>query len=112
LFRTNKAKLESGGVRIVEKLADFLKQHMKYKVSIEGHTDSTASDGYNQELSERRAEAVQLALIAMGVGSERVMAQGYGESFPVANNGTAAGRRLNRRVEIILSDEKGNIVPR
>jgi outer membrane protein OmpA-like peptidoglycan-associated protein len=112
LFRTNKAKLESGGLRIVEKLADFLKQHQKYKVSIEGHTDSTGSDGYNQELSERRAEAVQLALIEMGVGSERVMAQGYGESFPVASNGTVAGRRLNRRVEIILSDEKGNIVPR
>lgn len=112
LFRTNKAKLEPGGLRIVVKLADFLKQYQKYKVSIEGHTDSTGSDGYNQELSERRAEAVQLALIEMGVGSERVMAQGYGESYPVASNGTAAGRQLNRRVEIILSDEKGNIVPR
>lgn len=112
LFRTNQAKLESGGLRNVVKLADFLKQHQQYKVSIEGHTDSTGSDRYNQELSERRVEAVQLALIDMGVGSERIMAQGYGEAFPVANNSTAAGRQMNRRVEIILSDESGNIVPR
>lgn len=112
LFRTNKAKLESGGLRNVAKLADFLKQNQQYKVSIEGHTDSTGSTGFNQELSERRAEVVQLALIDMGVGSERIMAQGYGEGFPVANNSTAAGRQMNRRVEIIISDEKGNIVPR
>lgn len=112
LFRTNKARLEPGGLRNVAKLADFLKQNQQYKVSIEGHTDSTGSYRRNQELSEQRADAVQSALIDRGIGSERIMAQGYADGFPVASNSTAAGRQMNRRVEIILSDEKGNIVPR
>lgn len=112
LFNTNKAQLKSGGMHNVQKLADFLKQYPKYKVLVEGHTDSTGSDSYNQELSERRANAVRTALIDKGVGSDRVSTHGYGEAYPVAGNDTSAGRQLNRRVEIILSDDKGNIAPR
>ncbi|HEY8037000.1 MAG TPA: OmpA family protein [Methylobacter sp.] len=56
LFRTKKSKLESGGLRNMAKLADFLKQNQQYKVSIEGHTDSIGTQGLNQELSEWRAE--------------------------------------------------------
>jgi len=112
LFSTNKAQLESGGIHNVQKLADFLKQYPQHKVLVEGYTDSTGSSSLNQELSDRRANAVRTALVDMGISSDRVTTHGYGEAFPVASNDTAASRQLNRRVEIILSDDNGNIAPR
>lgn len=112
LFNTNKAQLKSGGIRNVQKLADFLKQYPKHVVLVEGHTDSTGSDSLNQELSDRRANAVRTALIDKGIGGDRVTTRGYGEAYPIAGNDTPAGRQLNRRVEIILSDSNGNIAPR
>ncbi|MCK9605100.1 MAG: OmpA family protein [Methylomonas sp.] len=112
LFRTNRAQLESGGLRDIDKLADFLKQYPTYKVLVEGYTDSRGSDDLNQELSDRRAYAVRTALVDAGVGSAQVTTRGYGEAYPVAGNDTSANRRLNRRVEIVLSDETGNIATR
>lgn len=112
LFNTNKAQLESGGIRRLQQLADFLKQYPQHKVLVEGYTDSTGSNDLNQELSDHRANAVQTVLLDMGIRSDRVAMRGYGEAFPVASNDTAASRQLNRRVEIILSDGNGNIAPR
>lgn len=112
LFRTGKAELEPGGMRSVEKLADFLRQNPQYKVLIEGHTDSTGTRSVNQALSDRRADAVQTALIYLDIDSERIMIYGYADEYPVASNSTAAGRQMNRRVEIIVSDAKGGILPR
>ena len=112
LFSTGKAQLKSGGARNVQKLADFLKQYPQHKVLIEGYTDSTGSDSFNQELSERRANAVRAALSDSGISADRITTRGYGEAFPVAGNDTAASRQMNRRVEIVLSDDKGNIAPR
>lgn len=112
LFNTNKAQLNPGGMHNVQKLANFLNQYPQHKVLVEGHTDSTGSDSYNLELSDRRANAVRTALIDKGVSSDRVATHGYGEAYPVAGNDTATGRQLNRRVEIILSDNNGNIAPR
>jgi outer membrane protein OmpA-like peptidoglycan-associated protein len=112
LFAVNKAQLSAGGVRNVQKLADFLNQYPQRKVLIEGHTDSTGSRSINQPLSERRADAVRSALVGMGIGGDRIETRGYAEAYPVASNNNAAGRQMNRRVEIILSDDKGNIVPR
>lgn len=112
LFAVNKAQLSAGGVRNVQKLADFLTQYPQRKVLIEGHTDSTGSRSINQPLSEQRADAVRSALAGMGISGDRIATRGYAETYPVASNNTAAGRQLNRRVEIILSDDSGNIVPR
>lgn len=112
LFRTNKAQLEANGIRNVEKLAYFLNQYPKYKVLVEGYTDSRGSNELNQELSDRRAYAVRTALMDKQIGNDRVATRGYGEEFPVAGNESAAGRQLNRRVEIVLSDSEGNIAPR
>ncbi|WP_445369615.1 OmpA family protein [Methylomonas sp. BW4-1] len=112
LFRSNRAQLQSGGLRNVDKLADFLKQYPDYKVLVEGYTDSRGSADMNQELSDRRAYSVRTALVDSGVSSDRVNTRGYGEEYPVADNSSAASRQLNRRVEVILSDEKGNIVTR
>ncbi len=113
LFSVNKAQLKSGGMRNVQKLADFLKEYPKHKVLIEGYTDSTGSDSYNQGLSERRAETVRRALVDVaGISPDRVSTRGYGKEFPVASNDTATSRQLNRRVEIIISDDKGQFAPR
>ncbi len=109
LFDTNRAQLKSGGVREVQKLADALKQHPQRTVFIEGFTDSTGSESRNQELSEQRAIAVRNTLLNMGIAGNRMTTSGYGKSFPVASNDTEAGRQLNRRVEIIISDETGSI---
>lgn len=109
LFDTNQAQLKSGGVREVQKLADALKQNPQRTVFIEGFTDSTGTESRNQELSEQRAIAVRDTLLGMGVASNRITTSGYGKSFPVASNDTEAGRQLNRRVEIIISDETGSI---
>ena len=112
LFDTDKAELKSGSMRNLEKLVSFLKENPQRKAVVEGFTDSTGSDSHNQELSGRRASAVRTALIDMGVGGERVDAHGYGEAYPVASNGNAGGRQMNRRVEIVLSEENGTVPPR
>jgi outer membrane protein OmpA-like peptidoglycan-associated protein len=112
LFDTDKAQLKTGGLRSVEKLGGVLRQNPQRKVVIEGFTDSTGSEALNAALSSRRAEAVRAALLEMGIGSDRISTHGYGESYPVANNDSAVGRQLNRRVEIVLSDDAGNVVPR
>lgn len=112
LFETDRAQLRAGGMRNVEKLVAFLNQYPQRKALVEGFTDSTGSESYNMELSSRRADAVRAALVDMGVVRNRIATQGYGESYPVAGNDSSGGRQLNRRVEIVLSDETGNIVPR
>lgn len=112
LFDTNQSQLKSGGERNVQKLAAFLKRYPQRTVMIEGFTDSVGSSSSNQLLSERRASAVGMALTGMDIGRDRVSTQGHGEAYAVAGNDTASGRQLNRRVEIMLSDERGVIAPR
>lgn len=112
LFDTNKAQLKLGGTHSLQKLADFLKQYPQRQARVEGYTDSTGGADYNQALSDRRANAVRTSLVDMGVSSDRITTHGYGKGSPVASNDTAAGRQLNRRVEIILSDDNGNVSSR
>jgi outer membrane protein OmpA-like peptidoglycan-associated protein len=112
LFDTGRADLKSGGLRSMDKLVSFLKEYPRRTAMVEGFTDSVGSDEFNQELSARRADAVRMALVSRGVEAARVGTQGYGESFPVAGNESAGGRQMNRRVEIVLSDDGGVVVPR
>lgn len=112
LFGTDQARLTPEGFRTAQKLADVLQQNPQRAVLIEGFTDSTGSAAHNQELSERRAGAVQRALQDMGVGRERVSMRGYGVAYPVAANDTSSNRQLNRRVEIVLSNDGGKIMQR
>ncbi|HEX6136713.1 MAG TPA: OmpA family protein [Casimicrobiaceae bacterium] len=109
LFDSGRAQLRPGGVRVVEHLADFMRQYPRRRVSIEGFTDGVGDPAFNQELSERRASAVRLALIDRGIDPGRILVRGHGEQYPVASNADAAGRQMNRRVEIIISDEHGMI---
>jgi outer membrane protein OmpA-like peptidoglycan-associated protein len=78
LFRLNESDLMPGAMRTIDQLAQFLKNHPEYNASVEWHTDSTGSASYNQELSERRARSVIMALQARGVEAERLMAKGLG----------------------------------
>jgi outer membrane protein OmpA-like peptidoglycan-associated protein len=105
LFDTGKATLKPGARPAIERLAKFLKDSPERGVVIEGHTDSVGSDELNQELSERRADAVRSALVGQGVPSDRINAVGKGEAFPVASNDSAGGRQQNRRVEIVIEDQ-------
>lgn len=88
----------------ISQVAEFLSEHDDVVAALEGHTDSTGSEEYNQELSERRANAVRQVLIdRFGVNPARISARGYGESRPIASNDTREGRAENRRVESAMS---------
>lgn len=109
LFQTDRARLNQDGLNTSRKLAKILEENPARTVLIEGFTDSTGSRAHNQRLSESRALSVRHALQEMGVGRNRIAVRGFGESYPVASNSTSEDRQLNRRVEIILSDDKGSI---
>lgn len=112
LFDFDRATLKSGGVRAVEKLSLFLEEYPERNVLIEGYTDSIGSEAYNRQLSRRRADAVRKALIDRNISPVRIEVRGYGEQYPVASNNTDAGRQQNRRVEVVISDNHGEIVER
>lgn len=109
LFQTDKAALSEDGLNTSRKLAKVLEENPERTVLIEGFTDSTGSTAHNQRLSESRATSVRLALQNMGVNRSRIAIRGFGESYPVAGNDTREDRQLNRRVEIILSNDNGAI---
>ncbi len=104
LFDTNKATLKSGAIQNIDKIAQFMRKYTERTVVIEGHTDNTGDPQYNLELSINRALAIRGALEARGVDQDRVSTEGLGEEMPVASNDSAAGRQLNRRVEIIFEE--------
>jgi OmpA-OmpF porin, OOP family len=102
-FSTDSNKVDAAGVAKVAAFASFLKDSPAYNASIVGHTDSTASDKYNQALSEKRAEAVKAMLMKEGVEGSRLSTSGKGESQPIASNSTKEGRAENRRIEVELT---------
>ncbi|WP_293765133.1 OmpA family protein [uncultured Aquitalea sp.] len=106
LFDSGKYEINSGGGVFLDRVADLLKNKTRNSVIIEGHTDNVGRADYNQELSELRALSVAKALVDRGVSKTRMKAQGYGASRPVADNGSEAGRRRNRRTDIIILGEK------
>jgi outer membrane protein OmpA-like peptidoglycan-associated protein len=109
LFDTDQAEIKPGGQRNMDKLVVFLQANPMRRALIEGFTDSTGSADHNLALSTRRADAVRAALVEAGVGAARISTQGFGEAYPVAGNADAGGRQMNRRVEIVLSEDNGQI---
>lgn len=100
LFDFDRSTLRPEANVILEPLLAMMQADAAMSIDIEGHTDWVGSDAYNQGLSQRRAQAVVEWLVAHGIARERIGAVGRGEAEPVASNETAAGRQLNRRVEI------------
>jgi outer membrane protein OmpA-like peptidoglycan-associated protein len=102
LFAVDSAALDGASRSSLEQVAAVVSEYRKTAVVVQGHTDSTGSEAYNQRLSQRRADAVKNFFIGRGVKPERLVAVGYGETQPVVSNASANGRALNRRVDILL----------
>jgi len=112
LFDLDQYELRAGAERTVGRIAEFLNEYEDRQVLVEGFTDSTGARDYNMGLSERRADSVRSALVESGVAPERIRTRGYGPDYAVANNDTQAGRQLNRRVEVIISDDNERVPDR
>jgi OOP family OmpA-OmpF porin len=104
LFDFDKATLKPTAVEKLDHAVKVLNEFPSVKLSVEGHTDSVGSDKYNQGLSERRAKSVVDYLVKAGIDASRLTAVGYGKTRPVASNDTADGRAMNRRVDLVVSD--------
>jgi outer membrane protein OmpA-like peptidoglycan-associated protein len=102
LFAVDSSVLNAQSRAALDEAAAVFQEFPKTAIIAQGHTDSTGSEPYNQALSERRADAVVRHLVAQGVDADRITAAGYGESHPVTDNDTTEGRRLNRRVDLLL----------
>jgi len=108
LFDTDKASLTPDARERLSKLAGILMAYPDpFQLEIEGHTDSTGSQDYNQQLSEERAQSVRDYLVQAGLAADKIVAvRGFGKTKPIASNDTPEGRQVNRRVEIVVSDAK------
>lgn len=104
LFEFNRAEVKPAAQASLRKLADFLQQYPDRRILIEGHTDNIGSSAYNDNLSRRRADAVDLALVGMGLSQQRVTSVGYGKEFPIADNSSDTNRAMNRRVEVYIAE--------
>jgi len=107
-FETGSAVLKKESESLLDEVAKALSDHPEIKkVRIEGHTDSRAGDKYNKGLSKRRADAVLDYLVGKGIAKKRLVARGYGEEKPIADNKTDDGRFQNRRVEFTILKREG-----
>jgi len=106
-FDVNRDAVKSQFVPTLQNVGNVLREYDQSTVDVYGHADSTGTDAYNQDLSERRAMNVGSILMQGGVIRQRLIAQGYGESRPIADNGTESGRARNRRVEVYISAFQG-----
>ena len=106
LFASGTADLNTGGSNNLSKLAAFLNEYPDRTALIEGHTDSIGGEDYNLGLSQRRADSVKSYLVNQGIGSGRLSASGKGKDSPIADNSSATGRQQNRRVEVIIENNR------
>ena len=103
LFEVDSANLKAEAVTQLVQVGDIVAKYADDTIAIAGHTDSSGSENYNEELSLRRAGAVKSVLVSRGVQESQITVSGLGESRPVADNGTAEGRAKNRRVELLIT---------
>ena len=102
LFATGQATILPGAQAQLNQVADALKTQAEHHFTVEGHTDNQGTDAINNDLSNRRANAVRDYLVVRGVASEAITAQGFGSTRPIADNRSPEGRAMNRRVEIVV----------
>ena len=105
LFDFNKYTLKPEARERLAKISGIVEAYPGLKLQVEGHTDSIGSDEYNVQLSEKRAGSVRAYLVSNGVQPDNVSAQGFGKADPVADNSTASGRKLNRRVDMVVTGD-------
>jgi OOP family OmpA-OmpF porin len=106
MFDVDKATIKPESHGLLDEIVGVVQKNQQLKkISIEGHTDSDGSDKYNRKLSDQRAGAVKAYLVEHGVVEQRLASIGYGESAPIADNGTAEGKEKNRRVEFLIKEQ-------
>ncbi|MDP8981363.1 MAG: OmpA family protein [Acidobacteriota bacterium] len=103
LFDSGRYTLKPGAREKLARLAGIVLGHPGLNLEVEGHTDSVGGDDYNMRLSENRANTVREFLVTQGINAGNVTAKGFGKTMPVADNATASGRQMNRRVELVIS---------
>jgi outer membrane protein OmpA-like peptidoglycan-associated protein len=103
-FESGKATLLEGSYKVLDEMAESLREWPEINIEIQGHTDNTGNAAKNLQLSQERAETVRQYLIGKGIAPERLTAVGYGQDKPIADNKTAGGRAQNRRVEVTRSN--------
>jgi outer membrane protein OmpA-like peptidoglycan-associated protein len=102
-FDYDSATVRPGLYTEIDRIANVLNKYPQTVIRVEGHTDSTGSDTYNMDLSQRRADSVKNLFIQRGISSSRLETVAFGENMPIADNSTEAGRTMNRRVEIKIA---------
>src|SRR5690606_41431392 len=110
-FESERAELEAAADRRLLNRVAFLQLNQQSNVRVDGYTDKSGGATENRLLSRARARSVSPTLTDLGIDTARIEVVGYGERFPVAENASVRGRALNRRVEIVLSDEQGELGP-
>lgn len=105
MFDFGRAEIKPSFGKTLNNVADVLQRYSNSRIVVVGHTDSVGSDSYNQQLSEKRAEAVVAYLSSRGVAQSRMIAKGAGEKEPRATNDSESGRQLNRRVELFIQPQ-------
>ncbi|HLN55121.1 MAG TPA: OmpA family protein [Bacteroidales bacterium] len=103
LFAFDKAELAADAQPTLNKLVDVLNKYPDTDIELQGHTDDTGTEKYNQTLSEKRAKAVDSYLEQKGIQTKRIKIKGFGESIPKYDNTTESGRAQNRRVEFLIT---------
>ena len=101
-FAYDKATLEPASFAILDEVVQALKENKRFRVQIEGHTDSSGGEVHNQTLSEGRAAAVLDYLASHGIAKDRLISKGFSSSVPISTNTTVQGRENNRRVEFVV----------
>jgi outer membrane protein OmpA-like peptidoglycan-associated protein len=105
LFKSGSSDLLAGARERLAKVSGIVLAYPSLRLAVEGHTDSVGTDDYNQQLSEKRAEAVRQYLVQQGISGDAIVATGFGKTAPLASNETPEGRQQNRRVELVLSGD-------
>ncbi|MCQ2091677.1 MAG: OmpA family protein [Fibrobacter sp.] len=105
-FKAGSAELVPSSLKTLDAAIAGLKRNPKAKVEVQGHTSSEGGEEYNQKLSEDRANAVRDYMIRRGIAEARLTARGYGFSVPKADNDSEAGRKQNRRIELVVTSEE------
>jgi OOP family OmpA-OmpF porin len=108
-FQTNSARLIGDSEQVLNRVAKQLKEHPRLRIELQGFTDSVGSNQRNLQLSQQRADAVRTYLLDQGVTASQVVARGYGETQPVADNTSAEGRAQNRRVVMYVASNPGDV---
>jgi outer membrane protein OmpA-like peptidoglycan-associated protein len=103
-FDTNRATIKPVSFALLDDVGRALADNPTIKVEVQGHTDSQGNDAFNKKLSQNRAESVRIYLIGKGIARDRMVAKGYGEDVPIADNGYDGGRAQNRRVEFVITE--------